>query len=112
MLASPWYQRARNISCYLSTPMGEVNTDGIILDALNSGKQGYSNVLELSLLRDLPAGKSLFVPFCPIDEPTVMRMLRLRSVAHFEGLKLNRWGIRELDPEEVSLYLRFCAPPS
>lgn len=32
-----------------------------------------------------------------------MRMLRLRSVAHFEGLKLNRWGIRELDPEEVSL---------
>ncbi|ORY80253.1 hypothetical protein BCR35DRAFT_291354 [Leucosporidium creatinivorum] len=84
VLASPWYKRARNISCYLSTPTGEVNTDGIILDALNSGK-------------------SLFVPFCPIDEPTVMRMLRLRSVAHFEGLKLNRWGIRELDPEEVEL---------
>lgn len=30
-----------------------------------------------------------------------MRMLRLQSVAHFENLRLNRWGIRELDPEEV-----------
>ena len=30
-----------------------------------------------------------------------MRMLRLRSLEHYEGLKLNRWGIRELDPTEV-----------
>lgn len=102
MLASSWYQRARSISCYLSTPSGEVNTDGIILDALNKGEQGLLVDGALLLLTYIPAGKSLFIPFCPIDEPTVMRMLRLRSVAHFEGLKLNRWGIRELDPEEVS----------
>lgn len=30
-----------------------------------------------------------------------MRMLRLQSVAHFEKLALNRWGIRELNPEDV-----------
>ena len=30
-----------------------------------------------------------------------MRMLRLKSMEHYEGLKLNRWGIRELDPGEI-----------
>jgi hypothetical protein len=39
-----------------------------------------------------------------------MRMLRVRSVAHFEGLKLNRWGIRELDPEDVSLFFIVALP--
>ncbi|KAM0793793.1 hypothetical protein ACM66B_001209 [Microbotryomycetes sp. NB124-2] len=82
VLESNWYKRAQTISCYLSTPTGEVDTDPIILDALNQGK-------------------ALFVPFCPINEPTVMRMLRLRSVQHFQGLKLNRWQIRELDPLEI-----------
>ncbi|KAK4050368.1 hypothetical protein OIV83_003437 [Microbotryomycetes sp. JL201] len=82
VINSSWYQRAKTISCYLSTPFGEVDTDPIILDALNNGK-------------------ALFVPFCPIEDPTVMRMLRLRSIQHFQGLKLNRWKIRELDPLEI-----------
>lgn len=43
VLASVWYQRARNVSCYLSTPTGEVNTDGIILDALRSGAPHWSS---------------------------------------------------------------------
>ena len=30
-----------------------------------------------------------------------MRMLRLKSLEHYEGLQTNRWGIRELDPAEV-----------
>jgi len=42
------------------------------------------------------------VPFCPVEDPTVMRMLRLRDEDHFASLPLNRWGIRELAPIEAS----------
>ncbi|GAA5878930.1 hypothetical protein JCM1840_000844 [Sporobolomyces johnsonii] len=82
ILRSPYYLAARNISCYLSTPAGEVQTDPLIRHALASGKH-------------------IYVPFCPIEDKTTMRMLRLKGVEHFEGLKENRWGIRELDPAEV-----------
>ena len=46
-------------------------------------------------------GKRVYVPFCPVEDPTVMRMLRLRDEEHFTSLPLNRWGIRELAPSEV-----------
>ncbi|SCZ90472.1 BZ3500_MvSof-1268-A1-R1_Chr1-3g02011 [Microbotryum saponariae] len=82
VLAASWYVKADAVSCYLSTPVGEASTDSIILDALSKGKR-------------------VFIPFCPLEQPTVMRMLRLKSVQHFESLQLNRWGIRELDPREV-----------
>ncbi|SCV68502.1 BQ2448_623 [Microbotryum intermedium] len=83
VLAASWYLKADAVSCYLSTPVGEASTDSIILDALSKGKR-------------------VFIPYCPLEQPTVMRMLRLKSVHHFESLKLNRWGIRDLDPQEQS----------
>ncbi|KDE09800.1 hypothetical protein MVLG_00199 [Microbotryum lychnidis-dioicae p1A1 Lamole] len=82
VLAASWYLKADAVSCYLSTPVGEASTDSIILDALSKGKR-------------------VFIPFCPLEQPAVMRMLRLKSAQHFESLQLNRWGIRELDPQEV-----------
>lgn len=82
LLRSPCYTSAQNISCYLSLPVGEVATDQIIRHALAHDKR-------------------VFVPYCPIEDKTTMRMLRLNGVEHFEGLKENRWGIRELDPAEV-----------
>lgn len=36
-----------------------------------------------------------------------MKMLRLKGVEHFRGLKENRWGIRELDPLEVKPFTLF-----
>ncbi|KAK4052221.1 hypothetical protein OIO90_004443 [Microbotryomycetes sp. JL221] len=82
VLTSSWYKQANTVSCYLSTPTGEINTDAIIIDALTQGK-------------------ALFVPFCPIQDPTVMKMLRLKNLDHFKNLQLNRWSIRELNPSEV-----------
>ena len=84
LLRSPYYLAAKNISCYLSLPVGEVQTDQIIRHALANDKR-------------------VFVPYCPVEDKTMMRMLRLNGVEHFEGLKENRWGIRELDPAEVSI---------
>jgi len=84
LLQSAYYLSAKNISCYLSLPVGEVQTDQIIRHALANDKKVY-------------------IPYCPIEDKTTMRMLRLKGVEHFEGLKENRWGIRELDPSEVSL---------
>uniref|UniRef100_A0A0K3C9G6 5-formyltetrahydrofolate cyclo-ligase n=1 Tax=Rhodotorula toruloides TaxID=5286 RepID=A0A0K3C9G6_RHOTO len=82
LFASPYYTAAQSISCYVSTPSGEVQTDSLIL-------------------RGLDEGKRIYIPYCPIDDKTKMLMLRLRDKSHFEGLKENRWGIRELDPSEV-----------
>ncbi|GAA5899321.1 5-formyltetrahydrofolate cyclo-ligase [Sporobolomyces salmoneus] len=82
LIQSPYYVSAKNISCYLSLPVGEVQTDQIIRHALANDKR-------------------VFVPYCPIEDKTTMKMLRLKGVDHFEGLKENRWGIRELDPKEV-----------
>ncbi|GAA6010267.1 hypothetical protein JCM10207_005694 [Rhodosporidiobolus poonsookiae] len=82
LLASPWYTSAHSISCYLSTPVGEVQTEPLIRHALANGKR-------------------IYVPYCPVEDKTTMRMLRLRDERHFEGLKENRWGIKEVDPAEV-----------
>ncbi|KAL8279142.1 hypothetical protein RQP46_008398 [Phenoliferia psychrophenolica] len=82
LLASPIYQRANNISIYLSTPSSEIQTDELIRESLSRGKR-------------------VFIPYCPAAEPTLMRMLKLSSLAAFEGLGANRWGIREHDPAEI-----------
>ncbi|GAA5917948.1 hypothetical protein JCM6882_004135 [Rhodosporidiobolus microsporus] len=82
LLCSPYYTAARSISVYLSTPVGEVQTDSLIRHAFAEGKRVY-------------------VPYCPIESKTEMRMLRLHDESHFERLRENRWGIKEVDPSEV-----------
>ncbi|SGY34263.1 BQ5605_C002g01604 [Microbotryum silenes-dioicae] len=104
VLAASWYLKADAVSCYLSTPVGEARTDSIILDALSKGQSRPSEpgILHREKLRIYSnTGKRVFIPFCPLEQPAVMRMLRLKSAQHFESLQLNRWGIRELDPQEV-----------
>ncbi|GAA6007582.1 5-formyltetrahydrofolate cyclo-ligase [Rhodotorula paludigena] len=82
LLASPYYTSSSSLSVYLSTPTGEVQTDSLIRHALGDGKR-------------------IYVPYCPVEDKTVMRMLRLRDQSHFETLRENRWGIREIDPAEA-----------
>lgn len=53
VLASAWYQRAQNVSCYLSTPTGEVNTDAIILDALAKGEPACTSSVCTEAFADL-----------------------------------------------------------
>jgi 5-formyltetrahydrofolate cyclo-ligase len=76
IITSHHYLESNRISIYLSTSNSEIRTDPLIRHAFGSGK-------------------SLFVPFCPIDRPKVMKMLRLMDLAQFEALRENRWGIRE-----------------
>lgn len=88
LVSSANYRSAASISCYLSLPHSEVQTDSLIHDALAQGKHVY-------------------VPYCPVEDKTTMRMVRLRDTNHFDGLRPNRWGIREVDPNEVSPSLVF-----
>lgn len=83
LFQSPAYLSARSISCYLSLPHSEIQTDALIRHALENGKR-------------------IYVPYCPKEDKTVMRMVRLNSLEHFQRLNVNRWGIREVDPDEVS----------
>ncbi|PWN25861.1 nagb/rpia/CoA transferase-like protein [Jaminaea rosea] len=92
ILASSTYRSARNISIYVSTDTGEVETD------------------ELCRCTLADETKRLYVPLFATPAPTAlgeqgkvgfapdMRMLQLRSLAEYEGMKRNRWGIRE--PED------------
>lgn len=70
-------------------PNGEIQTDAIVRDALQSGKE-------------------VFVPYLhrnPISSaglpPRVMDMVRLRDLQDYESLKPDRWGIPSVDPSTV-----------
>ncbi|CAG8952474.1 hypothetical protein HYFRA_00001221 [Hymenoscyphus fraxineus] len=81
----PSYQKAQRVGIYLSMPKGELQTDEIVRHALVSGKQ-------------------VFVPFLHkpkipiINTPvSVMDMVRLDSIADYEALKRDSWGIPTID---------------
>ena len=94
LVSSPHYAAASSVSVYLSTAHSEVHTDAIIRHALEHGKR-------------------IYVPYCPTEDKTTMRMLRLRDEHHLDHLATNRWGIREVDPAEVRrASLGEVSPPS
>ncbi|KAI5476918.1 hypothetical protein MNV49_007019 [Pseudohyphozyma bogoriensis] len=82
ILSSPVYASASSLSIYLSTPVSEIQTDALVV-------------------RSLEDGKRVFIPYCPREDPTVMKMVRLKDLDTFKGLKLNRWSIREFTKDEV-----------
>ncbi|KAH8084337.1 5-formyltetrahydrofolate cyclo-ligase [Cristinia sonorae] len=41
VLSSPWFQRCRTVSCYLSMPTGELDTSSLIAAIMQSGKTLY-----------------------------------------------------------------------
>ncbi|KAF4630564.1 hypothetical protein G7Y89_g7575 [Cudoniella acicularis] len=84
------YQRANRIGVYLSMPTGEVQTDAIVRHALESGKQVFVPYLHKS-------------PNISPDTPkSVMDMVDLRSLADYESLKRDNWGIPTIDSETVT----------
>jgi len=89
LIALPEYQKAHNISIYLSMPAGEVQTAAIVRDALNNGKR-------------------VFIPYCykrsivvPGQTSSIMDMLELTSWKDYESLEPDSWGIPT--PSEDSL---------
>lgn len=89
ILSSPTYRQARNISIYVSTDTGEVDTDALCRSTL----QDTSKRLYVPLFASAVAGGTASAANATFAAD--MRMLQLRSLAEYEGLKRNRWGIRE-----------------
>ena len=91
ILGMDQYKQAKSISIYLSMPAAEAQTDLLVRDALESGKK-------------------VFVPFLYTPSPAqnaaasgkprkVMDMLRLASVAEYDGLSKDAWGIPSLSAD-------------
>lgn len=93
------YQDAKRVSVFLSMPSGEIQTDGIVKHALESGKEVFIPYLHKnpSPSPDLP--------------PRVMDMVRLKNLDDYESLKPDRWGIPSVDPATVHERQRILGGP-
>ncbi|CAD6453812.1 8401546f-16e1-40e6-ae58-3dc42244ec33 [Sclerotinia trifoliorum] len=83
------YQRAKRIAVYLAMPTGELQTDAIVRHALESGKQVFVPYLHKSM------------SLSPDTPRSVMDMVDLRSLADFEALERDSWGIPTIPAETV-----------
>jgi 5-formyltetrahydrofolate cyclo-ligase len=95
----PAYERATNISIFLSMPGGEIQTAGMVRHAFETGK-------------------SVFVPFLyktpkPAEDgpARVMDMVRLQSLKDYESLKNDKWGIPSVDTKTVHERQRLLGGP-
>lgn len=83
------YQQAKRIGIYLAMPTGELKTDAIVRHALESGKQVFVPYLHKSTCQS------------PDTPRSVMDMVDLRSLADFEALERDSWGIPTIPAETV-----------
>ncbi|TQS36947.1 hypothetical protein Golomagni_02593 [Golovinomyces magnicellulatus] len=84
------YQNAKRICVYLSMATGEVQTDAIVRDAFNRGKQVFVPYIPKISLK-----KALTTP-----SPR-MEMVELFSLVDYESLKQDKWGIPSIDPKSL-----------
>ncbi|KAJ9635810.1 hypothetical protein H2199_008162 [Coniosporium tulheliwenetii] len=90
LISMPEYKAAQRISIYLSMPSGEISTAEIVHDALKSGKKVF--VPYTHKLQNVQA-----------EQPSsIMDMLQLHSLADYDSLKPDKWGIPTLDAGSVS----------
>ncbi|KAB8303210.1 hypothetical protein EYC80_004657 [Monilinia laxa] len=83
------YQQAKRIGIYLAMPTGELQTDAIVRHALESGKQVFVPYLYKSTSQSPDVPRS------------VMDMVDLRSIADFDSLERDSWGIPTIPAETV-----------
>lgn len=83
------YQNAKRVGVYLSMPAGEVQTDMIVRDALNSGKQVFIPYIYEASKNGTTNSNS----------KSLMEMVKLVSLADYESLQPDRWGIPAIDPD-------------
>ena len=82
-LSLPEYQNAKSIGVYLSMPVGELSTSGIVRDALTRGKNVY-------------------IPYIhTVEKYSIMDMLALESTEELESLQSDKWGIPSLHPRQI-----------
>jgi 5-formyltetrahydrofolate cyclo-ligase len=86
----PEYKAAGCISVYLSMPSGEINTSGIVRDALAQGKKVF-----------IPYTYNLASP-AEGQPKSIMDMVELRSMSDFDTLKPDKWGIPTPDSDSIA----------
>ncbi|SPN99607.1 related to methenyltetrahydrofolate synthetase [Cephalotrichum gorgonifer] len=92
------YRDAKRISVYLNMSGGEIQTDAIVRDALSSGKAVYVPFLHKT-------------PLDPKESPArVMDMVQLKSIADYEALQPDKWGIPSIEPSTVNERHRILGP--
>lgn len=86
----PEYKAARRISVYLSMPGGEISTSSIVRDALDQGKKVFiPYTYNASALNE--------------NQPkSIMDMVELDSMADFESLQPDKWGIPTPTKDSIS----------
>lgn len=89
LFSLPEYQKARNVSVYLAMPKGELSTMSIVRDAFQQGKGVYVPYLHRSASIERGYPKS------------IMDMVSLASIADYEALEPDAWGIPT--PSEASV---------
>ncbi|OAL03340.1 5-formyltetrahydrofolate cyclo-ligase [Phaeosphaeriaceae sp. SRC1lsM3a] len=90
LLSMPEYKAARRISVYLSMPGGEISTSSIVRDALDQGKKVFiPYTYNASALNE--------------NQPkSIMDMVELDSMADFESLQPDKWGIPTPTKDSIS----------
>ncbi|OCH88420.1 5-formyltetrahydrofolate cyclo-ligase [Obba rivulosa] len=76
VLSSSFFQRSKNVSCYLNMPTGEVDTSALVSEILR-------------------AGKTLFVPRIDTSGDGRMHFLKVYEDADLRSFSSGLWGIRE-----------------
>ncbi|RKF78133.1 putative 5-formyltetrahydrofolate cyclo-ligase [Golovinomyces cichoracearum] len=84
------YQNAQRICVYLSMATGEVQTDAIIRDAFNRGKQVF-----------VPCIPNVSMRKAPTTTSPRMEMVELLSLVDYESLKRDKWGIPSIDAKSL-----------
>ncbi|EKG17162.1 5-formyltetrahydrofolate cyclo-ligase [Macrophomina phaseolina MS6] len=89
LLSLPEYQAAKRISVYLSMPVGEISTTGVVRDALANGKE-------------------VFIPYTyqrsvhpELKPKSIMDMVELHSFQDFENFQPDKWGIPTPSTESI-----------
>lgn len=85
------YEEAKRIGIYLSMPTGEIQTDAIVRHAIASGKKVF-----------IPYLHKINAP-SPATPCSVMDMVDLHSLADYDSLKRDKWGIPTVDAATVDL---------
>ncbi|KAK7685903.1 hypothetical protein QCA50_010710 [Cerrena zonata] len=80
IVASPFFQRSSNVSCYLSMPTAELDTSALVTEILRTGK-------------------SLFVPKIDVTADGKMDFLKIYGEADLHSLPAGKWGIMEPQDE-------------
>ncbi|VDM82162.1 unnamed protein product [Strongylus vulgaris] len=99
ILRSLWLKNAKRISIYSSANSGEIQTDKIVEELLNQGKDVF--VPQVLVFLEAPANLTIKTALFQFATGSlVMKMLRVPSFQDYERMEHYRYGIRQPKQED------------